>query len=284
MEKSAASLWFLEVVSVRALPSEGGPRIIILYKCRNLQTHCLHSVVSIWKKEKERDEDVRFILLEGNGHAFHLFALLIQVLIRFSSGLMTLDTLPSCQRSQSGSNPKSTKMRTVTVLPAAPMGPYFTPAPQVVSHHVPQMHRVMQPHMLPTPHRVVVQKAMAPVQITRHQGVESSEASNSFIFLDIACYSFMFSNAYAYILKIGALPLHVPLFSYFCLKAIKLPCGEFSYSAGELLADAPSGDVQMMQMPQGLMQHTPNRAVVQHPMQISRAPVHQGVELSEASN
>ena len=150
--------------------------------------------MSIWKKEKERDEDVRFILLEGNGHAFHLFALLIQVLIRFSSGLMTLDTLPSCQRSQSGSNPKSTKMRTVTVLPAAPMGPYFTPAPHVVSHHVPQMHRVMQPHMLPTPHRVVVQKAMAPVQITRHQGVESSEASNSFIFLDIPCYSFMFSS------------------------------------------------------------------------------------------
>ena len=93
----------------------------------------------------------------------------------------------------------------------------------------------------------------------------------------------MFSNVYAYILKIRALLLHVSLFSYFCFKAIKLPFGEFSHSAGEL-SDAPSGGVQMMQMPQGLMQHVPNRAVVQHPMQISRAPMHQGVESSEASN
>ena len=166
---------------------------------QKLTDTCLHSVVSIWKKEKERGEAARFILLEGHGHAFHLFALLIQVLIRFSSGLMILDTLQSCQqRSQSGSNPGSKscrKMRTVTVLPAAPMGPYCTPAPQVVSHHVPQMPRAMQiPHMLPTPHRVAVQKTVAPVktlgstvqmqhpmQIPRapiHQGVESSEASN----------------------------------------------------------------------------------------------------------
>ena len=62
---------------------------------------------------------------------------------------------------------------------------------------------------------------------------------------------------------------HVPLFSNFCLKDIKLLLGELSHSATKWLSDAPSsGDVQMMQIPQGLM---PNRArVVQKPVVVQR--------------
>ena len=102
------------------------------------------------------------------------------------------------------------------VLPSASQGPHFRP-PQQVVYHSPQMPRVMHPHVPMLPHKVVVQKTMmspvktvrsaavmkpplpisrAPVQsvpmIQVNQGVESSEASNSFIFLDIPSYSFMF--------------------------------------------------------------------------------------------
>ena len=120
--------------------------------------------------------------------------------------------------------PFCTKMRTVVVLPSASQGQYVKP-PQQMVYHLQQMPRVMQnPHVAMLPNKVVVQKTMispvktvrsgavqmntplpisrAPVQpvpmVQLNRGVESSEASNSFICFETPRYLFMFLDVYIF--------------------------------------------------------------------------------------
>ena len=97
----------------------------------------------------------------------------------------------------------------------------------------------------------------------------------TFTFLDIPCYSFMLPNVYMHMCiyyLFGhqcCMFLCSPMFSYFCLKDIKLPLGPQSFSHSVVVWSPSSGDVQMMQIPQGLM--PPNQAsVVQKPVMIQQ--------------
>ena len=182
-------------------------------------------------------------------------------------------------------------MRTVAVLPAAPVGPYKPP--QQMVYHLPDMSRVMQNPHVSMPPKVVIQKttpvktlaravdfqqpqiSSRPVQsmpmvqpvmrVQRHeelqgrvkliQGAASSEASDVYI----PWHSMLFLHASECINNIcTCVNINCSYNNVACSFVLQfLPQ---RYKVAPWGPTPSSGDVQMMQIPQGLM--PPNQASV----------------------